>query len=63
MEIEVTATATIETGGGFSDEPAWAMVYNIEINSFSRNGTYMEVNHGIPIYNECIQAATEEFSE
>jgi predicted ester cyclase len=56
MEIEVTATATIETGGGFSDEPAWAMVDNIVIDGVTHNGDRVNTQ-------SYIDAATEEFCE
>lgn len=32
IEIEVTARAHIETGGGYDDEPPWADIQSIEID-------------------------------
>jgi len=47
VEIEVTARAHIETGGGYSDEPPWAEIQEIEID-------YVEVG-GEKIGNLCFR--------
>jgi len=56
MEIEVTATATIETGGGFSDEPAWSMIDNVEIEGVNYNGDVANMR-------SYMDAAIKEFCE
>ena len=56
IEVEVTATATIETGGGYSDEPEWTGVGHIEIDSVTYNGDRLNMQ-------SYIDAAKEEFSE
>ena len=61
VEIEVTATATIETGGGYSDEPPWANFDGVAINRIDVNG--LTVMNYDTMSKALIDAAKEEFCE
>jgi len=62
VEIKVTARAHIETGGGYSDEPPWAEIQEIEID-YVEFGGYKVVYMGGTIREVLTKLAEEEFRE
>ena len=61
IEVEVTATATVETGGGYSDEPRWTSVDRVLIDRIFADG--VEVASLARMEDIMLNAAKEEFSE
>ena len=62
IEIEVTARAHIETGGGYDDEPPWAEITDIEIEQVDV-GNNIVVAIGYAMKLALRAAAYEEFEE
>jgi hypothetical protein len=60
VEMEVTARAHIETGGGSWDDPPWAEINEIEIDCVEFGG-YRVVNIGGSMRDVLTKLALEEF--
>ena len=63
IEVEVTARAHIETCGGYSDEPPWAEIDEIEIDYIDVGPYEKVVAIGGTMRDILTKLAKEEFSE
>ena len=62
IEIEVSITAHIETGGGYDDEPPWSEITDIEIDSVDVGGVSV-LTFGNEMKNALRIAAYKEMEE
>jgi len=62
IEIEVSITAHVETGGGYADEPPWSEVTDIEIDTVDVGGVSV-LTFGNEMKNALRIAAYKEMEE